>query len=150
MEECLTGSRYTDLSFVCEGRLVVSAHCSVVSAVSSFLRDLLKEVYLAGRETVIIQLCEVEMEDMQHFLELVYTGQVSMGEERRDQFTGLLELFNVSDDIGEKVIYQNQKTEVYIDDQGDAYPIFLLSINKHGEVTSLTSDKFENWIKGVE
>jgi len=112
MEECLTGSRYTDLSFVCEGRLVVSAHCSVVSAVSSFLRDLLKEVYLAGRETVIIQLCEVEMEDMQHFLELVYTGQVSMGEERRDQFTGLLELFNVSDDIGEKVIYQNQKTEV--------------------------------------
>ena len=112
MEECLTGSRYTDLSFVCEGRLVVSAHCSVVSAVSSFLRDLLKEVYLAGRETVIIQLCEVEMEDMQHFLELVYTGQVSMGEERRDQFTGLLELFNVSDDIGEKVIYQNQKAEV--------------------------------------
>ena len=68
MEECLTGSRYCDLSFVCEDRLAVAAHCSVVSAVSSFLRDLLKEVYLGGRESVIIYLCDVEMQDMQHFL----------------------------------------------------------------------------------
>ena len=109
MEEFLTGSRYCDLNFVCQGKLVVSAHCSVLSAVSSFLGNLLKDVYLGCRESVLIHLCEVEMEDMQHFLELVYTGKVSMGEERREQFTGLLELLNVSDDIGEKVVYQNGK-----------------------------------------
>lgn len=128
MEECLTGSRYCDLSFVCEDRLAVAAHCSVVSAVSSFLRDLLKEVYLGGRESVIIYLCDVEMQDMQHFLELVYTGKVSMGEDRRDKFTGLLELFNVSDDIGEKVIYQNGKHHDAVESLGGG--VTLTRVNK--------------------
>jgi len=128
MEECLTRSRYCDLSFVCEGKLVVSAHCSVVSAVSSYLRDILKEVYLGCRETVTIHLCDVEMEDMQHFLELVYTGKVSMREERREQFTGLMELFNVSDDIGEKVIYQNGKHEDTVESIGGG--VTLTRVNK--------------------
>ena len=42
IEECLTGSKYCDLSFICDTQCVVFAHCSVVSAVSGFLRDLLK------------------------------------------------------------------------------------------------------------
>ena len=128
MEEFLTGSRYCDLNFVCQGKLVVSAHCSVLSAVSSFLGNLLKDVYLGCRESVLIHLCEVEMEDMQHFLELVYTGKVSMGEERRDQFTDLLELLNVSDDIGEKVIYQNGKHEETVESLGGG--VTLTRVNK--------------------
>ena len=87
---------------------MVSAHCSVVSAVSSYLRDLLKDVYTGSRDMVtMVTMVEVDMEDMQNFLQLVYTGGVSMSEDRRDMFTSLLELLNVSDDIGEKVIYQN-------------------------------------------
>jgi len=109
MEEFLTGSKYCDLAFICDDNLVVSAHCSVVSAVSTYLRDLLKEVYPGeGRDQVTIQLAGVGMQDMQHFLELVYTGRVSMSETRRTDFTELLELLNVCDDIGEKVIYQGQ------------------------------------------
>ena len=128
MEEFLTGSRYCDLNFVCQGKLVVSAHCSVLSAVSNFLGDILKDVYLGCRESVLIHLSEVEMEDMQHFLELVYTGKVSMGEERRDQFTDLLELLNVSDDIGEKVIYQNGKHEETVESLGGG--VTLTRVNK--------------------
>ena len=128
MEEFLTGSRYCDLNFVCQGKLVVSAHCSVLSAVSSFLGDLLKDVYLGCRESVLIHLCDVEMEDMQHFLELVYTGKVSMGDERREQFTGLLELLNVSDDIGEKVIYQNGKHDDTVESIGGG--VTLTRVNK--------------------
>ena len=128
IEECLTGSRYCDLNFVCQGKLVVSAHCSVLSAVSSFLGNLLKDVYLGCRESVLIHLCEVEMEDMQHFLELVYTGKVSMGEERREQFTGLLELLNVSDDIGEKVIYQNGKNHDTVESIGGG--VTLTRVNR--------------------
>ena len=128
MEEFLTGSRYCDLNFVCQGKLVVSAHCSVLSAVSSFLGNLLKDVYLGCRESVLIHLCEVEMEDMQHFLELVYTGKVSMGEERREQFTGLLELLNVSDDIGEKVVYQNGRHDDTVESIGGG--VTLTRVNR--------------------
>ena len=128
MEEFLTGSRYCDLNFVCQGKLVVSAHCSVLSAVSSFLGDLLKDVYLGCRDSVLIHLCEVEMEDMQHFLELVYTGKVSMGEERREQFTGLLELLNVSDDIGEKVVYQNGRHDDTVESIGGG--VTLTRVNR--------------------
>jgi hypothetical protein len=106
IEQCLTGSKYCDLSFICSESCVIFAHCSVVSAVSLYLRDILKEVY-GARENVVIHLSDVELMDMQHFLELVYTGKVSMGEERRDSFTSLLELLSVSDDIGERVVYQN-------------------------------------------
>ena len=59
------------------------------------------------RDTVTVHLSEVEMVDMQHFLELVYTGAVTMEQDRREVFTSLLELLNVSDDIGEKVNYSN-------------------------------------------
>ena len=91
----------------------VSAHCSVVSAVSPYLRELLKEVYIMGaRDLVTIHLTEVTLEDMQHFLELVYTGRVSMSESRRPAFTSLLEILNVSDDIGEKVTYSNGVTSI--------------------------------------
>ena len=55
----------------------------------------------------MIQMAEVSMQDMQSFLELVYTGKVSMVEERRHVFTGLLELLSVSDDIGERVEYSS-------------------------------------------
>jgi len=106
IEQCLTGSKYCDLSFICAESCVIFAHCSVVSAVSLYLRDILKDVY-GARENVVIHLSDVELMDMQHFLELVYTGKVSMGEERRDSFTSLLELLSVSDDIGERVTYQN-------------------------------------------
>jgi len=106
IEQCLTGSKYCDLSFICAESCVVFAHCSVVSAVSLYLRDLLKDVY-GSRDNVVIHLSDVETLDMQLFLELVYTGKVSMSEERRNSFTSLLELLSVSDDIGERVIYQN-------------------------------------------
>ena len=91
----------------------VSAHCSVVSAVSPYLRELLKDVYTSGnRDLVTIHLTEVTLEDMQHFLELVYTGRVSMSEARRPAFTSLLEILNVNDDIGEKVTYRNGVTSI--------------------------------------
>ena len=91
----------------------MSAHCSVVSAVSPYLRDLLKEVYTSGaRDLVTIHLTEVTLEDMQHFLELVYTGRVSMAVARRPAFTSLLEILNVNDDIGEKVTYRNGVTSI--------------------------------------
>ena len=55
---------------------MVSAHCSVVSAVSSYLRDLLKDVYTGSRDVVTtVTMVEVDMEDMQNFLQLVYTGE---------------------------------------------------------------------------
>ena len=91
---------------------VVSAHCSVVSAVSPYLKGLLKEVYTGARDLVTIQMAEVTVEDVQHFLELVYTGRVSMSESRRPAFTSLLEILNVSDDIGEKVTYSNGVTSI--------------------------------------
>ena len=92
--DIVTTTRHKSIIILCQ---VVSAHCSVVSAVSTYLRDLLKEVYPGeGRDQVIlashwstlyntelwlvgqvtIQLAGVGMQDMQHFLELVYTGRV--------------------------------------------------------------------------
>jgi len=114
MEDFLTGSKFCDLAFICDDNLAVSAHCSVVSAVSPYLRELLKEVYIKGenRDLVTIHLTEVTLEDMQHFLELVYTGRVSMSATRRPAFTSLLEILNVSDDIGEKVTYSNGVTSI--------------------------------------
>ena len=39
-----------------------------------------------------IHMMEVDMEDIQSFLELVYTGRVRMREERRKTFTSLMEV----------------------------------------------------------
>lgn len=52
------------------------------------------------REPVVIHLTDVELEDLQLFLELVYTGKVAMGEARRESFTALLELLSVRQIIG--------------------------------------------------
>ena len=51
------------------------------------------------REPVVIHLTDVELEDLQLFLELVYTGKVAMGEARRESFTALLELLSVRQKI---------------------------------------------------
>lgn len=47
-----------------------------------------------------------ECQDCASFLELIYTGKVSMEEHRRPGFTSLLELLAVNDDIGECVTFQ--------------------------------------------
>ena len=50
--DIVTTTRYKSIIILCQ---VVSAHCSVVSAVSTYLRDLLKEVYPGeGRDQVIL------------------------------------------------------------------------------------------------
>jgi len=106
----LVKSSFCDLALVCRDNCVLLAHCSVLSAVSGYLQNLLKDQYSLGvvlAGPVSVMLPEVGVEDMTCFLELVYTGKVSMMEMRREQFTTLLELLSVIDDIGECVSYQN-------------------------------------------
>ena len=95
---------YCDLTLICGDSTVLLAHCSVVAAVSKYLQRLLKEEY---RENMVIMLPDVTFLDASSFLELVYTGKVSMAEQRRATFTALLELFAVIDDIGECVTFHN-------------------------------------------
>lgn len=104
MEGILTKSSYCDLTLICGDSTVLLAHCSVVAAVSKYLQRLLKEEY---RENMVIMLPDVTFLDASSFLELVYTGKVSMAEHRRTTFTALLELFAVIDDIGECVTFHN-------------------------------------------
>jgi len=104
MEKFLTTSSYCDLTLVCADSTVLLAHCSVVAAVSKYLQILLKDEY---RESVMILLPDVTFQDCSSFLELVYTGKVTMPEARRTPFTALLELLSVIDDIGECVTFQN-------------------------------------------
>lgn len=104
MERILTKSSYCDLTLICGDSAVLLAHCSVVAAVSKYLQKLLKEEY---RENVVIMLPDVTFQDCTSFLELVYTGRVSMPEARRPAFTALLEILSVIDDIGECVTFHN-------------------------------------------
>lgn len=104
MEKFLTRSSYCDLTLVCADSTVLLAHCSVVAAVSKYLQGLLKEEF---RESVLLLLPDVTFQDCSSFLQLVYTGKVTMPESRRSAFTALLELFSVIDDIGECVTFQN-------------------------------------------
>merc|ERR1712012_61162 len=104
MEKILTKSSYCDLTLICRDSSVLLAHCSVVAAVSKFLQGLLKEEYWGNK---VLLLPDVSIQDATGFLELVYTGKVSMPEDRRPTFTALLELFSVIDDIGECVTFHS-------------------------------------------
>jgi len=104
MEKILTKSSYCDLTLICRDSSVLLAHCSVVAAVSKFLQGLLKEEYWGNK---VLLLPDVSFQDATGFLELVYTGKVSMPEDRRPTFTALLELFSVIDDIGECVTFHS-------------------------------------------
>jgi len=104
MEKFLSRSSYCDLTLVCADSTVLLAHCSVVAAVSKYLQRLLKDGF---KENVLLLLPDVTFQDCRSFLQLVYTGKVSMPESRRSAFTSLLELLSVIDDIGECVTFQN-------------------------------------------
>lgn len=104
LEGFLVGAEHCDLSFVCAEKRVVQAHCAVVAAVSQYVRHLLAAVVASGTEEIpVLLLPDVSLLDLQSFLELVYTGSVTVTEDRRQSFTGLLELLAVSEDIGECV-----------------------------------------------
>jgi len=111
LEKLLIGTKFCDLAFVCAEKCVVLAHCSVVSAVSEYIRDIMAEVFNPNEKEVPIYLPDFSFADVQSFLELVYTGSVTLAENRRQPFTSLLELFVVSDQIGECVSFQDSDNE---------------------------------------
>jgi hypothetical protein len=98
LEGFLVGAEYCDLLFMCKNNQVLQAHCAVVSAVSGYIRELLRD---AGTmyDGIHLQLPDIELRDIQTFLELVYTGIASVAPESRTQFIQLLNLLEVTDGI---------------------------------------------------
>jgi len=111
LEKLLIGTKFCDLAFVCAEKCVVLAHCSVVAAVSEYIRDIMAEVFNPNEKEVPIYLPDFSFADVQSFLELVYTGSVTLSEKRRQPFTSLLELFVVNDQIGECVSFLDSDNE---------------------------------------
>jgi len=107
LEKLLIGTKFCDLAFVCAEKCVVLAHCSVVAAVSEYIRDIMADIFNPYEE-VPIYLPDVSFADLQSFLELVYTGSVTISEARREAFTSLLELLLVNDEIGECVNFREK------------------------------------------
>ena len=80
------------------------------------------QVFNPNEKEVPIYLPDFSFADVQSFLELVYTGSVTLAENRRQPFTSLLELFVVSDQIGECVSFldsDNETTEELLNNGRD-------------------------------
>ncbi len=70
LEGFLVGAQHCDMFFVCAEKRVVQAHCAVVSAVSAYVRRLLRDVASCCCEEVPVFLPDVSLLDLQSFLEL--------------------------------------------------------------------------------
>jgi len=100
LEGFLTGAEYCDLQFICAGSQSFQAHCAVVSAVSDYVKDILRDARVK-QDVIHVQLPDVSLRDVQSFLQLVYTGTVSVGQIHRGEFVQLLRLLEVNDSIEE-------------------------------------------------
>ncbi|XP_023324917.1 uncharacterized protein LOC111698736 isoform X2 [Eurytemora carolleeae] len=98
LEGFLVGAEYCDLLFMCKNNQVLQAHCAVVSAVSGYIRELLRDACTVY-DGIHLQLPDIELRDIQSFLELVYTGIASVPKESKDPFIQLLNLLEVNDNI---------------------------------------------------
>jgi len=100
LEGFLVGAEYCDLIFICSQNHILQAHCAVVSAVSVYIREILRDAR-DQQDPIHVQLPDVSHKDIQNFLQLVYTGTVSVCEEGRTEFIQLLQLLEACNNIEE-------------------------------------------------
>merc|ERR1711971_487025 len=95
---------FSDLSIQCREKLISSAHCAVLAAVSPFLKKLFSHhrslPYPAGQPVTLVLLPDTSYGDVGRLLQLVYLGRVSFASDaERKTFADLLLMLNVSEDI---------------------------------------------------
>ncbi len=122
LESYLKHSSFADLSIQCREKLISSAHCAVLAAVSPFLKKLFSHhrslPYPAG-QPVSLLLPEASFADVSRLLQLVYLGRVSFkSEAERRAFMDLLKMLNIS----EKILVRTSTTAASVSSKESALP----------------------------
>jgi hypothetical protein len=112
LENYMNLSVFSDLSVQCKEKLISSAHCAVLSAVSPFLKKLFAYhrglAHTAGQPVTIL-LPEASFADVSRLLQLVYLGRVNFHSAvEKKSFAELLQMLCIS----EKILVRTECSQV--------------------------------------
>lgn len=96
LETYLSHQVYSDLNLISKESLAVSAHCAVLSSVSTYLKEIIAEgfsPFAPGPITVCMPFAAYD--DIRRLLQLVYLGQVSIQNEEKARFLGILKTLRI-------------------------------------------------------
>ena len=90
LHEMLMPNKLTVVTLVCDDRKQFKAHKVVLSACSSFFKNILHDL---PENSSVIYLTGIQHQEMESILEFMYLGVATFNQERKNEFAGKGNLF---------------------------------------------------------